>query len=333
MWARPSQLFRRGIIGMNRRNIRYIGRYNDRRLYPLVDDKLQTKLLAERHGITTPALIGTVTTQFGVKHIREMVAGHAGFVIKPAKGSGGKGILVIEQSDADGYLKPSGARLALADVERHVSNILSGLYSLGGSPDVAVVEALINFDDALSEYTYEGVPDIRVIIFRGYPVMAMMRLSTAASDGKANLHQGAVGVGLDIATGMALRGVQYDRARLDHPDTGHELASLRIPDWHTLLSLAAGCYEMTGLGYLGTDMVLDRARGPMLLELNARPGLAIQMANGEGLRPRLDLIEQQAEGLGVEARVAFAQRHFARRGELQPPRPACPSLVAPAPSA
>jgi alpha-L-glutamate ligase-like protein len=317
MWARPSQLLRRGIIGMNRRNIRYIGRYNDRRLYPLVDDKLQTKLLAKRHGITTPALIGTVTTQFGVKQIGRMVDGHAGFVIKPAKGSGGKGILVIEQIAGGLYIKPSGAQLALKDLQRHVSNILSGLYSLGGSPDVAVVEALINFDPHLAEYTYEGVPDIRVIIFQGYPVMAMMRLSTAASDGKANLHQGAVGVGLDIATGTALRGVQFDRPRQDHPDTGHELASLRIPDWQTLLVLAAGCYEMTGLGYLGTDMVLDRDQGPMLLELNARPGLAIQMANGEGLRPRLDLIERQTASLDVAARVAFARQHFARHGELR----------------
>lgn len=324
MWALPKQLRTRGIIGMNRRNIRYIGRYNDRRLYPLVDDKLKTKLLAERYGITTPALIGTVTTQFGVKHIREMVTLHSGFVIKPAKGSGGKGILVVERVEGGRYIKPSGASLALEDLERHVSNILSGLYSLGGTPDVAVIEALINFDERLSAYTYEGVPDIRVIVFCGYPVMAMMRLSTAASDGKANLHQGAVGVGLDIATGQALRGVQFDRARHDHPDTGHELASLAIPDWRTLLVLASGCYEMTGLGYLGTDMVLDRDRGPMLLELNARPGLAIQMANGEGLRARLDLIEQQPAGVGVEARVAFAQAHFSRRGELQPVGEAAP---------
>ncbi|MGC3872303.1 alpha-L-glutamate ligase-like protein [Halomonas sp. GXIMD04776] len=317
MWATPSQLKTKGIIGMNRRNIRYIGRYNDRRLYPLVDDKLQTKLLAKRYGITTPDLIGTVTNQFSVKHIAEMVAGHPGFVIKPAKGSGGKGILVVEHQDAEGYIKPSGHRLHREDLERHVSNILSGLYSLGGSPDVAVVESLIDFDESLSEYTYEGVPDIRVIVFKGYPVMAMMRLSTAASDGKANLHQGAVGVGLDIATGTALRGVQFDRTRVDHPDTGHELSSLQIPDWEVLLTLAANCYEMTGLGYLGTDMVLDRRHGPMLLELNARPGLAIQMANGEGLRPRLDLIERQDEGIGVDARVAFSRQHFARRGELQ----------------
>ncbi|MFO7649100.1 alpha-L-glutamate ligase-like protein [Halomonas campaniensis] len=317
MWTSPGKLRAKGIIGMNRRNIRYIGRYNNRRLYPLVDDKLKTKLLAQEYGITTPALIGTVTTQFGVKQLSGMLHGHHGFVIKPAKGSGGKGILVIEHVEDGAYVKPSGARLGLGDLERHVSNILSGLYSLGGSPDVAVIEALINFDERLSEYTYEGVPDIRVIVFKGYPVMAMMRLSTAASDGKANLHQGAVGVGLDIATGTAIRGVQFDRTRHDHPDTGHELASLHIPDWRTLLLLAAGCYEMTGLGYLGTDMVLDRDQGPMLLELNARPGLAIQMANGEGLRNRLDLIERQPEGVAPEARVAFAQQHFARHSELE----------------
>jgi alpha-L-glutamate ligase-like protein len=317
MWTTPGKLRHKGIIGMNRRNIRYIGRYNNRRLFPLVDDKLKTKLLAQRHGITTPALLGTVSTQFGIKQLRGILEGHEGFVIKPAKGSGGKGILVIEHTSEGIYTKPSGSPLRIADIERHVSNILSGLYSLGGSPDVAVIEALINFDESLSEYTYEGVPDIRVIVFKGYPVMAMMRLSTAASDGKANLHQGAVGVGLDIATGTAIRGVQFDRTRQDHPDTGHELASLAIPDWRVLLLLAASGYEMTGLGYLGTDMVLDRDRGPMLLELNARPGLAIQMANGEGLRPRLDLVESQPDGASPEDRVTFAQAHFARRSELE----------------
>lgn len=317
MWTTPKRLKAKGIIGMNRRNIRYIGRYNDRRLYPLVDDKLQTKLLAEKHGITTPALIGTVSTQFSVKGVADMVAHSPGFVIKPAKGSGGKGILVIDRVDGESYIKPSGAILKREDLERHASNILSGLYSLGGSPDIAIVEALINFDASLSAYTYEGVPDIRVIIFQGYPVMAMMRLSTAASDGKANLHQGAVGVGLDIASGSALRGVQFDRTRTDHPDTGHDLASLKIPEWKSLLQLAAGCYEMTGLGYLGTDMVLDRDQGPMLLELNARPGLAIQMANGEGLRQRLDLVERQPVGISADERVDFAQHHFSRRGELQ----------------
>ena len=314
MWAKPRELRDKGLIGMNQRNIRYIARYNDRRRYPLVDDKLQTKLLAAEHDITSPKLIGVVRSQFEVKQVAEMVEPHGGFAIKPSKGSSGKGILVIERRDGDEYIKPSGARITREDIERHVSNILSGLYSLGGSPDAALIEELILFDERFADYTHEGVPDIRVIVFKGYPVMSMMRLSTAASDGKANLHQGAVGLGLDIGSGAAVKAVQFDRPCHVHPDTGRDLFSLRVPDWDVLLHLSARCYEMVNLGYLGVDLALDRNIGPMLLELNARPGLAIQMANGEGLRRRLDLIEAQPDGRSVEERVQFSVHHFSRTG-------------------
>lgn len=166
-----------------------------------------------------------------------------------------------------------------------------------------------------------------MVVYRGYPLMAMMRLSTHASDGKANLHQGAIGVGLDLASGRATQAVQYDRPVHHHPDTGRRLNELQIPDWTRLLELAAGCYEMSGLGYLGTDMVLDRHRGPLLLELNARPGLAIQMANRCGLAPRVahidaherERIRQQDDTLyPPAAQVAFAQRIF---GAAQNPEP------------
>lgn len=305
------RLHGRGVIGMNRRNIHYIGRYNQRHLYPLVDDKLRTKLLAEEHGIATPGLIGTIRSQFEVAHVARLVAEQKGFVIKPAKGSGGKGILVIEHQEDGGYVKPSGRVIDRGALERHVSNILSGLHSLGGTPDVAMVEELVLFDERFGNYTYEGVPDIRVIVFRGYPVMAMMRLSTAASDGKANLHQGAVGVGIDIATGRAVGGVQFNRPVTRHPDTGSQLADLEVPQWEELLKLTAACHELTGLGYLGVDIVLDRRHGPLVLELNARPGLTIQIANGRGLREPLRLVERQPEGLPVDERVAFSLRHLA----------------------
>ncbi len=186
---------------------------------------------------------------------------------------------------------------------------MAGLYSLGGKPDTAIVESLIQPDDVFSDFSYEGVPDIRVIIFKGFPVMAMMRLSTAESDGKANLHQGAVGVGLDIATGRALRAVQHGMPVNEHPDTKVALSKLEVPQWRTLLELASGCYEMTGLGYLGADMVLDRERGPLLLELNARPGLAIQVANGRGLVDRLRSVESLGEkSFSISEKIDFCAR-------------------------
>jgi glutathione synthase/RimK-type ligase-like ATP-grasp enzyme len=75
--------------------------------------------------------------------------------------------------------------------------------------------------------------------------------------------------------------------------------------------LAASCYELTGLGYQGVDIVLDKDKGPMILELNARPGLNIQMANRSRLLPRLNLVEKNRDRLAdVESRVAFAKKHF-----------------------
>lgn len=317
-YTSPFKLRRKGIMGMNKRNHSYIGRYNDRSKYPLVDDKLQTKLIAQRAGCTVPKLIGVISNQADVKSIHAMVKEWPGFVIKPARGSGGKGILVI-MSHKDGvYTKPSGATINQQDVERHISNALAGLFSLGGKNDVAVVENLIKFDDCFEGFSYEGVPDVRIIVFKGYPVMAMMRLSTSASDGKANLHQGAVGVGLDIATGKAVRAVQFNLPITEHPDTGKNLSTLQVPHWKKLLTLASSAWEMTGLGYMGTDMVLDKEEGPMVLELNARPGLAIQIANGAGLLPRLQHIESLGSQLiypSPEERVAYAAKQFGS-GEL-----------------
>nr|WP_156136194.1 alpha-L-glutamate ligase-like protein [Photobacterium gaetbulicola] len=309
----PFKLRERGIMGMNQRNHSYIGRYNDRSLYPLVDDKLKTKLIAKQAGATVPELIGVIDSQVYVKRVHDMVKDWPGFVIKPAQGSGGKGILVVVKHKDGVYVKPSGAEMNKQDVERHITNTLAGLFSLGGKNDVAMIENLIQFDNVFDGFSYEGVPDVRVIVFKGYPVMAMMRCSTSASDGKANLHQGAVGVGIDIATGKAIRAVQFDQPVERHPDTDRKLSELAVPNWHKLLTLASSAWEMTGLGYMGTDMVLDKIQGPMVLELNARPGLAIQTANGAGLLPRL----RHIENLGVpakpptpEERVAYAAEQF-----------------------
>lgn len=315
-FANPFRLRERGIMGMNQRNFSYISRYNDRRLFPNVDDKLKTKELALEYEIAVPDLIGTIRYQHDVELVFEMLEQHSGFCIKPAKGSGGKGILAVLSTDEKGYRKASGDYVSHDYIVRHISNILAGLFSLGGSPDTAVVEALIEFDPVFNGLSHEGVPDIRLIVFKGYPVMSMLRLATHASDGKANLHQGAVGVGVDIASGKAVAAVQYDRPVFTHPDTGKDLAEIQIDNWQKLLELASGCYEMSGLGYLGVDIVLDKNRGPLVLELNARPGLAIQIANQMGMLPRLKRIENLGlkRPQRMEDRVAFAMQEFGSAG-------------------
>ncbi|WP_017443684.1 alpha-L-glutamate ligase-like protein [Gayadomonas joobiniege] len=311
MLTNPFALARMGILGMNERNICYISKYNKRRHFPLVDDKLKTKKLLMNSDIHVPELLATIKHQFDVRNLFQHLPKTGGFVIKPSKGSGGKGILVVQENHQTEFVKPSGQSLQIDHLQHHCSNILAGLYSLGGKPDVAIIERLINFDQLFADYSFEGVPDIRVIIFQGYPVMAMMRLSTEASDGKANLHQGAVGVGLDLKNGQALHAVQFGEPISHHPDTGQNLKELKVPDWTSLLELAAKCYERTELGYLGADIVLDVKHGPLLLELNARPGLSIQIANGCGLKPRLKLVEKQTLTRTPAERVKFSQTEMA----------------------
>ncbi len=286
-----AKLKKKGVLGMNARNVAYIARYNPRHLFPLVDDKLQTKEAAKKFGIRVPDLFGVVRYTGDLVNLGDLLSPLDGFAVKPLRGSGGKGIIIISGRDGDNYLKPSGKPLSLADIRHDISNILSGVYSLGGRPDTAVIESLIRGLPYLLNYSFEGLPDIRVIVFRGFPVMAMMRCPTRLSDGKANLHQGAVGVGLDICSGRAIRAVQKDYLVDRHPDTEKDFSDLQIPDWDEILQLSARCYDMTGLGYIGCDFVIDEHRGPMILELNARPGLAVQIANGIGLRTRLEMVE------------------------------------------
>lgn len=310
-WKTFAKFSEKGILGMNARNVAYIARYNERRLFPLVDDKLKTKEAARKHGIKVPDLYGVIRYTAELKELGDLLNPLTGFAIKPLRGSGGKGIIIISGRDGDDFLKPSGKVVTLANIRHDISNILSGVYSLGGRPDSAIVESLIRGRPDMLKYSFEGLPDIRVIVFRGFPVIAMMRCPTQRSDGKANLHQGAVGVGLDICTGKAIRAVQRNLLVDRHPDTGVDFSDLVVPDWDEILLLSAKCYDMTGLGYIGCDFVLDETRGPMILELNARPGLAVQVANGIGLRTRLETIENLEHfDLHAEERVELSKQLF-----------------------
>ncbi len=281
-----------GIVGMNRRNADYISAYNQRSHYPLVDDKLRTKILAAEAGIAVPELYGVIEIEHDIVNLMTIVKDHEDFVIKPAHGSGGNGICVVTGRLFDRYRLSNGNLLTQDEIAYHVSNILSGLYSLGGQPDQALIEYRVKFDPIFDAVSYQGVPDIRTIVFKGVPIAAMVRLPTRMSDGKANLHQGAVGAGVDLVTGRTTSAVWQNFPIDRHPDTGAPISGVQIPRWEKLLTLAAQCHDLVDLGYLGVDIVLDRDLGPLVLELNARPGLSIQIANAKGLNGLLQTVEQ-----------------------------------------
>jgi alpha-L-glutamate ligase-like protein len=301
-----------GVLGINQRNCDYTLVYNSRHLYPLVDDKLQTKKIAQQAGLGVPELYGVVEIEHQIAGLADYLRQFRDFVIKPAQGTGGDGIIVVTGRVGDHYRRAGGRLMTIEEMRHHVSSILSGLYSLGGHNDKAIIEARVMFDPVFEAISFQGVPDIRIVVFLGVPVMAMVRLPTSTSDGKANLHQGAIGAAIDIASGITMTAVWHNDVIDRHPDTNSPVTGIQVPHWDELMDIAARCYELTGLGYFGVDLVLDKEHGPMILELNARPGLNIQIANRRGLLHRLELIERHADDLkNVKSRLAFARDRIA----------------------
>ena len=301
-----------GVIGLNERNANYMLPNNPRRFYPLVDDKLSTKQLAAQYGVGTPELYAVIRYGAETRDLGAIIAKHKEFVVKPASGSGGSGIVVVKERAGEALRLANRAIMTLDELDFHVRSTLSGIYSLGGQLDKVLIEYCVQFDPVFESISYQGVPDIRLIAYKGVPVMGMVRLPTRQSGGKANLHQGAIGAGIDLATGRTLTAVHKTDVVSEHPDTLAPVTGVQIPHFDRMLEIAARCNEMTGLGYVGVDLILDKTKGPLMLELNARPGLAIQIANRAGLGARLQAVEREgADKLPLPDRVSFARKSFA----------------------
>lgn len=312
MFQLYKKLKEKGVLSLNERNASYVLGYNQRKLYPIVDDKLKTKKLAMQAGIAVPNLYAVIENEYQAREIHALLKKYDDFVLKPAHGAGGDGIVVVTGRVKDRYRKANGQLISKDELSYQVSCALSGAYSLGGHPDKVLVEHRVVKDKVFEAVSYEGVPDIRIIVLLGYPVMAMARLPTRQSDGKANLHQGAIGVGIDLGSGLTLGGVHLNEAIDVHPDTLNTISGITVPYWHDILMLAATTYDLTDLGYLGVDIVLDEKEGPLMLELNARPGLNIQIANRSGLCHRFEKIKERQKEKKATAleRVVYSQTYF-----------------------
>ncbi len=271
------------VLGINRRNIELVMELNRREHFRLVDDKLITKRILIENGFPCPALYATAASLFELDTFLERLRDRTSFALKPSRGFGGKGIVIVRDNDAGRWRLAGCETWDQATQVEHIANILYGVYSIDNAMDVAFAEALIEPHAGISRFASAGLPDIRVIIYKGEPKMAMVRAATSRSHGAANLHAGGFAVGLDLQTGVTGKGWDGKKTLERHPDTGEALEGAAIPDWQTILQVAGRLYDIFPLGYMGADFSIDAHAGPILLELNARPGLEIQNVNQRGL--------------------------------------------------
>lgn len=287
----------RTLLGMNARNLDYVRRYNRASGRKMADQKLRCKVALKKNGLPVSTLLAKI------KSVEELEAFNwrslpDSFALKPNRGFGGEGIVVVyarKKGRDDTWVKADGSLITIADLKSHIQNILDGSFSLSNKPDVAFFEERLKLLKLFKPYTWKGIPDIRIIIFNRVPVMAMLRLPTQKSDGKANLQHGALGLGIDMSNGTtttAVVGLGQFARRIEYvPETRLLLSGIKIPRWKDILTMAVKAQEISGLGFLGADIAIDRDAGPVILELNARPGLSIQLANMAGLKERLERVK------------------------------------------
>jgi len=301
------------ILGLNARTQLFAYKYNTKRGKNIADSKIQTARVLKKAGVPHPEIYKKFRDpkdvfEFNWESLPDK------FALKPSRGMGGEGIIVVKKHLKDGgWLTTQKERVKIDDLKLHVLDTLEGAFSMGNVPDVAFVQEYVGRAEAFRKWAYRGTPDIRIIVFNKVPVMAMLRLPTKESGGRANLHQGALGVGIDIATGITTKAIWHGEQIVFKPGTEKKLSGIKIPDWTAILETAVAAQIASGLGYAGVDIVVHPEKGPMVLELNAQPGLQIQLANMEGLKRRLDriddLIVADAEHGVRIAKVLFAGRY------------------------
>ena len=274
---------REEVVGMNFRNAHLLADETRRGLHPLVDDKIEMAAICGRLGVPTPAILAVIDSSDHRSDPVERLRAWSEGVLKPARGFGGRGILILAR-DGDLWRGADGRAIHPEAIREHVREILAGAHSLDGIADRAIFQRRIVPHPFFEPIARRGIADIRAIVRDGRVIESMLRLPTIESAGRANLHQGGIGAGIDPESGRTVRAIRYEREIDRHPDTGARLIGIVVPQWAEICRMAIRVARATGLPFAGIDIVLDGESGPMLLEANARPGLGIQLACGRGLR-------------------------------------------------
>ncbi len=271
------------VMGINKRNREYVYRFNATSMMRLAADKLATKEALKEQDIPIPGTIAFFQSYADLDDLGDVLKDLKSFVIKPNCGSQGNGILVIKEVTEEGFFTFSGQKYTLKELQQHASEIISGSFSQTGDSDIAYIEPLIVQHESLQRVAPYGLSDIRIIVCRGKLIGAMLRIPTTGSRGKANLHQGAIGSSINIETGVTESCLVDQQELSHHPDSDKTVLGLQIPFWPEICEMAINCQKAIPLGYLGVDICLDEKQGPLVLEVNGRPGIEIQNIRQKGM--------------------------------------------------
>lgn len=271
------------VLGINARNRHWVAKHNSPQALKQATDKLATKRHLCDNAIPTPDTIAFFQRPPTIEALKNKLEGLNEFVIKPNQGSQGKGIIVIKEKGPDCYYSVGGKVWTIAAIHKHIHDIICGRFS-SDKADIAYLEPRVEQNASITSLAPSGLADIRVIVLEQKILCAMLRLPTQQSDGKANLHQGAIGASLNLEDGTITRAKLKRHAISFHPDSNIDLIGFTVPHWERVIDIAEHCARTNVLGYMGIDICIDAELGPLVLEINGRPGLEIQNIQKSSLK-------------------------------------------------
>lgn len=293
-YFRFRKILRNGpVLGINQRNLDLVATLNTSELLNIASDKIETKARLRQVGVPVARDVATCRRHNEIEHMMQMINRQTSFAMKPNMGSQGNGILIVVGRENGKFVKSNGDTIGVEQISRHASEILAGSYSQDGAEDAVLIEPLLKQHPKLSQLADFGLSDVRIILKEHVLVAAMLRLPTSRSDGKANLHQGAIGLAIDLQTGQVTHASQKGQSVKAHPDSGANLIGFQVPFWDQILQISEAASHAVPLGYIGIDICIDAEQGPLVLELNGRPGIEIQNVQDRGLFSRPGPLEVQ----------------------------------------
>lgn len=210
-----------------------------------------------------------VNTKISYWNFRRKFAKCQRLIYKPVRGCKGNGVQAFD-------ITPKTARA----VFKQLSALPEG-----------VVEQYVKQHPAMSSLSPSSVNTIRVVTISSntHPVTAdgkMLDIAYAAlriggSNALVdNFHSGGMAAGVDLETGeLVTNAADMDGNVYEvHPATGTKIKGFRIPYFAEALEMVKKACEDSGVtGFLGWDIAIAED-GPMLIEINLRPGVVLLTA-------------------------------------------------------
>jgi hypothetical protein len=314
------------ILGMNKRNNTYITEFNPKKGIRLANNKIQTKKFLTQRGIPVPQTIAHIKTRQERLYFDFSKITHTTFVIKPNKWSKGSGIFIIKEMRLRKDYQPTqqvqetgektfwdrfnifnqnfdavydswyeffvgSTWISEQNLKEKCLWIFDGSYSSNNKSDTILLEDRLLPGIGFTEFCEYGLADMRVIIFNLVPMIAMLRMPTKESWGKANLAQGGIWLGLDIIT-WKINSLyrKWKSYTSEFPPEWQHFKGKTIPYRKEIIQYSANAQYFVNIGYLGMDWVITQ-KWPKLLEINARSWLEIQNITGKPLLSIMQKIE------------------------------------------